>query len=109
MSAVESIEKEIAAVTTQVKPLMRKLEKLRADLATAKSLEWIRVNNVNRSDVELLSDDKPYFANSFRWAIWLSENSRKRFCEWNGMIYHTAELVKGDFSGGIAFVSDLPK
>lgn len=73
-AAIEAIEKEIAEVLNQIQPLTRRLQRLRTDLATARSLEWISVNNVKRSDVELLpSDDKLYFANSFQWAIWLNE------------------------------------
>ncbi len=60
-----------------------------------RSREWISENKVTRDQVE--NPDKlglPYFGTAWAFGDWIkAQSSRKPFTEWNGTIYHTADIV----------------
>lgn len=103
-----NIQEEINQIQAQMRPLMQRLDQLNHQLRKEKSAEWIRVNNVRLSDVELSSgDDKPWFGMVSEFANWLKDNSTKRYAEWNDRIYHTSDLVAGRLPDMPATIDDI--
>lgn len=93
---LEIIDEEISAVRMRLGPLMRDLENLLERRRLAASLEFIRVNQIRREDVEMVEGEgKPYFGQLGFFVSWLKRNSNKRWAEWNGRIYHTSDFLAG--------------
>lgn len=95
---------EIAALTREIAPKLKKLETLREEERTLKSQEWFAANNVTLNDIETPDgDEKPWFGDVWTFAEWLKENSQKRFASWNETIYFQSDLKAGkmpqDMSG----------
>lgn len=93
------IDKELAEIADAMKPLMQRNALLEAERTRLKSLEWIKANGVTRDRVQL--SEEPgirYFGDIGSFSYWLrATKSTKRFCEWNGRIHLTAEIVAGRF------------
>lgn len=93
---LKEINAEIASITKQIQPLSSRLLELQQLKRAHRGRAWIEANGVRLEDVELSNrDDLPYFGHVSKFAEWLRKNSRKRFCEWNTVIYFTREIVIG--------------
>lgn len=105
------IEAEIADIAAKLKPLGERIEELERVKRKLVSRNWIAANNVTRDQVELSDgDDKPFFCDVFEFGKWMKENNvKKRFCEWNGLIYFTAEIIAGKMDrNASACIDHLP-
>lgn len=97
MRSIESIKDDIRELQSRLSPLQCSMESLRQELREAESLEFIRANKITLDDVETMDgDDKPYFTHAQKFLVWLARHSTKRFCEWNGLIYHRLEFISGE-------------
>lgn len=108
---LDQIDAEIADVTSAIKPLSNRLEALKRERIHLLSRNWIAANGVSIENVELSSGDgKPYFGIAYKFIEWLKANSTKRFCEWNGRIYYTSEMITGrmDYDSSPALLDDVP-
>lgn len=94
---LEELEQEIANTQNQIAPLKQKLDKLIRERNTVKSKLFIKINNITLENVEMSSGEgKPWFSTIMDFAKWMRKNGiTKRFCEWNGTIYFTAEILNG--------------
>jgi len=93
---VNDIEFVLFEINETLKPLLRQKSELEQKLSKAKSLEWISVNKLTVNDVEnSRGESKPWFGTVNSFGEWLSENSRKPYCEWNGLIYETKRIIDG--------------
>ena len=106
---IDDIERELDLLTKELRPLLDKQWRLNEALRKAKSLQYIKVNNISLSDVEMSSGDgKPYFGHIKQYGEWLKLNSDKPYCEWNEEIYLTSEIINGFLrSDGTGLVEDL--
>ena len=103
------IEQAIKETEAQIAPLTARLERLRREKAERDSRSFIAVNKITRDDVEMSSGDgKPWFWIVGKFADWLSANSKKRWAEWNGRIYHTSDLLAGRMPDMPGKVEHLP-
>lgn len=93
---IEQMSDEILGLELQIQPLAQQLETLRRDLRDAESRKFISANRITKSDVEFRDGDgKPYFSTCWEFSKWLKEHSTKHWAEWNGIIYHTSDLMAG--------------
>jgi hypothetical protein len=105
---IEELELEIEFSEAIMLPLKNKLSKLREDLRSEKSKEFIRVNGITIDDVEDPDGPaRPYFGHVSIFGKWLKSNSSKPWASWNGMILRTSDLVAGKFIETPARVEDL--
>lgn len=102
MTELEIVERKIEQTKELIRPLNAELNKLIAKLRKMKSKQWIETNEVTRDQIEMSSgDDRPWFGHVGEFVKWLKQRRGilKRFAEWNGRIYLTADLLAGRFSG----------
>lgn len=91
-----SLAREIAALEAEIQPLADRLQKLKRQKREVDSRDFIAANRITREDVEMSSGDKkPWFGTAWEFGKWIAANSKKRWAEWNGRIYHAADLVNG--------------
>ena len=96
MTAAE-LRIEIEAMVERMRPLEDELVALRSQLRDAVSREWIAANGVTLEDVQLpWGDDIPVFLTVYKFGDWMrSTGCKKRWAEWNGALYSSAELMAG--------------
>lgn len=96
---LDQITNELAAVEEQIKPLLRRSAELKREKRKLESQAFIKANGVTLDDVELMSGEgKPWFGMLSEMAAWMRKTkSTKRFCEWNGIILFSAEVLNGNF------------
>lgn len=94
---LEQVERELADIAEQMRPLAKRTEELNRERRRLRSEAFIAANNVKRDDVEMSSGEgKPWFGMVSEFAKWMKANKvTKRFCEWNETIYFTAEIIAG--------------
>ena len=93
---LSDIQKEISALEYELGSVENKRDELKTKLSKAKSQAFITSNQITKDQVEHSSGDgKPWFGEIRRFAHWLEANSDKPWCEWNGLIYQTSEIVAG--------------
>ena len=104
-----SLAREIATLENQLKPLLDRMATLRRKERDALSREFIAANRITREKVEMSSgDDKPWFGTAWEFGKWLATNSQKMWGEWNGRIYHAADLANGRLPDMPGEVDHLP-
>lgn len=96
---IKDVEDEIWAVQIQLSPLNTRMEQLICEREKLRSLQWIEANGVRREDVYFSSD--PEFQgivmfDTMAATIRKATGDRKRFTEWNGVLYFTADVIDGD-------------
>lgn len=109
---IEQIDIELAELSAKVKPLLQRSEALNRERRRLLSVAFINANGVTRDEVQLSTGHAvPYCGMINTFANWLRDTKcPKRFCEWNGTIYFTAEIVAGRMDPNApANISDLPK
>ena len=93
---IESLEKKKEEIKLEIQPLLDLSNKLRRQIATAKSVKFIRDNEIVRSQVQLCSgEDVPYFNDVYSFGAWMRKNSTKPWLCWNGCIYESSEIISG--------------
>ena len=91
-----SLAREIATLEIELKPLLDRMATLRRKEREALSREFIAANQITRDQVETsYGDEKPWFGTAWEFGKWIAANSKKRWAEWNGRIYHAVDLVNG--------------
>lgn len=88
---------EISILDQKMSPLEERMSFLERERCRLESLRFIEVNGVTEDNLQRSSGDGiPYFYEVNSFAKWLKAvNCKKRFCEWNGSILFTAEVVTG--------------
>lgn len=103
------LAREIATLKTQLKPMLDRMATLRRKEREALSREFIAANRITREDVEMSSGDgKQWFGTAYNFGKWIASNSKKPWAEWNGRIYHAADLVNGRMPDMPGDVDNLP-
>ena len=104
-----SLARDIATLENQLKPLIDRMATLRRKERDALSREFIAANRITRDDVEMSSGHgKPWFGTSDEFGKWLARQSKKVWAEWNGRIYHAADLANGRMPDMPGDVDHLP-
>jgi hypothetical protein len=104
-----SLAREIATLENQLKPLLDRMATLRRKERDTLSREFIAANRITREDVEMSSGDgKEWFGTAYEFGKWIAANSKKLWAEWNGRIYHAADLVNGRMPDMPGEVDHLP-
>ena len=87
MMDIQAIKDEIEVIKAKMKPLTARLTQLGIEAQLTESRQFIDTNVITAADVELSEgDDKPYFGHVGTFAEWLTDNSTKRFAEWNSRL-----------------------
>lgn len=94
---ISKVKAELEAVNSQLCPLMERSHKLCAQLRYLESKEFVAVNQIRKSDVELSTGpDVEWFGTIWDFAKHLNAKpTRRRWAEWNTRIYHTSDLIAG--------------
>jgi hypothetical protein len=104
-----SLAREIAALELELKPLLDRMATLRREERDALSREFIAANQITRDQVETsYGDEKPWFGTAWEFGKWIAANSKKRWAEWNGRIYHAVDLVNGRLPDTPGDMDSLP-
>jgi len=88
---------EIKTVERELAPLERRMQFLETERRRLESKRFIEVNGVTKDNLQISRGDGiPHFGEVNDFIKWLKETKcKKRFCEWNGSILFTAELIIG--------------
>ena len=94
--SIESLEKEINELDQKLRPLIE-LKTLRMkQLDTEKSKMFIKLYGITKESVQRCDDEgMPYFGHINAFGEWLSVNTGKPWCCWNGSLYKTKEIIAG--------------
>ena len=104
-----SLARDIAALKAEIQPLQDRLNKLARQKREVDSRDFIAANRITLPDVEMsIGDSKPWFRTAWEFGKWLTENSKKVWAEWNGRIYHAADLANGRMPDMPGDVDHLP-
>ena len=97
MKTLEEVTTELAGIKDRMRQLTARRSELERERGTLESAAFIAANKITRNDVQMSSgDDIPFHGNVAAFGKWLAEtNCRKRWCEWNGDIVLTAEVIAG--------------
>ena len=98
MDQLEELNQQIANLDETIAKLSHQRMTLQKQKETIKSIRWIEANNVKKSDVEKSHGDGKHFYHVRQFSDWLIAQgswNTKRFCEWNGVIYFTSEIIAG--------------
>ena len=109
MRSIESILAEIEETKAVVKPLIAKLENLDRLRRDCESKNFIAGNKISKADVEMSSGEgKSWFGTAWEFGRWMrTHGCTKVWAEWNGVIYHAADLKNGKMPDMPGRVSDL--
>jgi hypothetical protein len=106
---IMALRKEIEDLQNKIRPMAASLEQLRAELCKLESREFIKVNKIIHSDVEMSDGPgKPWFGNVTSFISWLREHSDKNWAEWNGTIYRMSDLKADRMPDTPGRIKDLP-
>jgi hypothetical protein len=103
-----TVEGEINRLGAEISALISRREPLQRELQKLQSQQYIRVNNISKSDVENPDGkDRPHFWSVWDFAAWLKCNESKPWAVWNGRIYRSSDLIAGRMPESPAFEDDL--
>ena len=109
MTEVESLKKLEAELVSRLLPISDELDGVRHRLRKARSVEWIKAHEATRQNVELSDVPGIFFGNVWKFADFLrAKAGRRRFAEWNTVIYHTDDLLDGRMPDMPGRIDDLP-
>ena len=92
----DDIKLKLDEIGEQLKPLLFLQNRLKRDLAKALSIEFIKVNCLTKDVVQSSNgNDIPWFGYVGTFADWLRSNSTLTWCEWNGTLYRTIDILSG--------------
>lgn len=93
---IDSLEKEIKELDEKIKPLIELKSKRVSQLDKEKSKMFIKLNKITKDCVQHCDDEGvPYFGHIKDFGHWLSTNTSKPWCSWNGCLYQTQEIIAG--------------
>ncbi len=100
MSELEQIEADIKSAVNQIKGYQVVVDELRKAKRELLSKRFIEKYKPTLDEVEMSSGEgKPYFGHVWSFTHWMKENdTNKRFCEWNEIVYLTSEMLQGRMS-----------
>lgn len=102
------IQARLDDINENLAPLIRNRDELIKELRKVKSIEWIQRNHVTINQVEASDGEgKPYFGILHEFGKWLYDNSDKKYCEWNGRIYRSKEIIAGNMPIADGLFDDL--
>ena len=94
--SIDNLEKEIEDLENKLKPLLELKHKRVRQLNTEKSKMFIKLHGITKDDVQICDEEgMPYFGTIHVFGEWLSKNSKKQWCSWNGVLYKTQEIIEG--------------
>lgn len=104
------LQRQIYEVEAAIAPLQDRLCRLMGQKRKADSIAFIAANRITRDDVEMSDGkDKPWFGDVWTFAKWIKANRPdKLWAEWNGSIYHAADLIAGRMPDMPGCTDDLP-
>jgi hypothetical protein len=107
------IQRRLDELEKTLEPLQQKRDATQRQLATALSCEFIEKYKLRSEDIELSTgDDEKFFWILDNFAHYMRTISLKQWGEWNGIIYHAADIMRGqlpDMPGRIKDLHDLEK
>jgi hypothetical protein len=110
MKTSTEIQAEIRKLNEQIEPLQRARDELKREESEVLSREFIAANNITLDDIEMSNgEEKPWFGHAYAFGEWLKTNSKKPWAEWNGGIYHAADLINKHMRQTNGMVSTLEK
>ena len=97
MTTIEEVTSELASIEDRLRPLQARQSALERELRTLASAAFIAANKITRDDVQMSSGDGiPHHDHVVEFGRWLADtNCQRRWCEWNGCIVLTAEVIAG--------------
>jgi hypothetical protein len=109
MMDITEINTRIEILTSEIQCREIELRKLRLDKGRYLSREFIRVNGIKASDVQLSSGNGvPHFGHVQKFTEWLAKTRcTKPYAEWNTLIHLTSNLLGGRFQPTPATIDHL--
>ena len=95
---IEKLDIQLKDLDSQVEKLMNKKRRIQSTINKEKSLIFIKENNITKENTQCCDvEDGPYFGHISKFAKWLKKNSNKKWCEWNGSIFLTSDVVNDKY------------
>lgn len=94
---IEQIEADMAEVDRLRAPLLARMDALVRERAQLRSLQWIEANGCRREDVQFSTGEGRRRLKTI-WQLidrLRAIDCQKRFCEWGGRLYITADVMAG--------------
>jgi hypothetical protein len=100
---------ELASEQVVLDAQSKKVDNLFRKIRHLESIEFVSVNRIKISDVEMSDGDgKPFFGEISHFVKWLNIHSKKNWAEWNTVIYRQSDLKAGRMPPDMpAIVRDL--
>ena len=96
MDTLKQIDAQMTIAHDELTAAQNRFHKVESRRRKVLAAEWVVANTFTLDEIEMSDgDNKPWFGHIKTFGEWLSENSNKRFAEWNGRIYFTSELAAG--------------
>jgi hypothetical protein len=94
-----------------VDPLVQKLNRLDREINQLKSKLFIAENQITRDGVQLSQGDgMPWYGTVYEFGKWMRDTGcNKRWCEWNGRLYNTSDIIRGKMYETPALLEDVPE
>ena len=95
--SLHDIKQQIDRHNVAIAALEERRDKLKREYCHLRSMQFIELHGITLSDVQISEGEGvPYFGDIRTFSEWMkSTNCRKRFCEWNGRLYNTQEVING--------------
>lgn len=105
-----TLEEQIDEITKQIEVLQDNLRNLQISKQRQDSIAFIKANHITMADVELSDAPKHQWyghIDTFSTHLRALGSRRKRFCEWNGILHWTNDVVDGCFRPTHARLEDV--
>jgi len=108
-SKVKELELKVKGLESTVKTLNSEKSRIQNTIDKRRSsIVFIKENNITKSNTEHSdTEDGLWFGHFSKFGEWLENNSKKKWCEWNGVIYLTSDIVSGVFERTDGHYGDL--
>ena len=107
-----SAQKQIDDLDAAIEDLQQRRNEIAMYEVRSRSRAFIYAVGITEEDIHRSTDSEaPCFGCMNRFAEWLkTKKPRRRFAEWNGVLYYTSSLIAGDYDPTPARYCDvIPK
>jgi len=108
---IDQLQKEVEEIRVRERLLLGQRRAIENEIRTILSKQFIIDNYITLNDIQVASgDDIPYHGDCSEYGKWLKTNNiTKKYCEWNGRLYLTCDMINGQPTQTPAQIEDVPK
>ena len=109
--SIEKMRQKLKELCQEERFVCERRQLLQRQIQTLCSQNFIRDNSITLKDVQVSSGDNiPYHGDRTQYGKWLKANNiTKPYCEWNGWLYMTCDIIADTPTQTPAQIEDVPK